>query len=311
MCAAPMAGVIERASVHSDVRRFRDESFAVTRCPSCKGISSVQEVDLAYYYASYPFHRFRTDSQRAGQKTESFEGDWMLRAMQKNLVSRLRAAGLTPESSILDYGCGGGGLLDALRAEGFANVAGFDDFVPAFSDRSVLATRYDCVVCQDVIEHVADPSLLMQQLHGLLRPSGLLSIGTPDASAIDLSTPERFKHPLHQPYHRHILASDFLLCLGERLAMQVVRFYPCMYANTAVPFVNSRFVQHYFRCFDDTVDAGLDPIPGHPFQRQRLIDGVVVPVRPWLLWNPLTLFYGFFGVLLPPRTDIQVVFRAS
>jgi len=65
----------EVAYVRSNIRRFRDQRFAVWRCRSCGSIHARDEVDLDYYYRHYPFYEraprmwdlsAQTDQQIAG-----------------------------------------------------------------------------------------------------------------------------------------------------------------------------------------------------------------------------------------------------
>jgi hypothetical protein len=77
--------------------------------------------------------------------------------------------------------------------------------------------------------------------------------------------------------------------LGWRLA----RYYPTMYANTLVPFINSHFGFHFMRCGDDTIDVLFEPID---FKNPKL-------------WTLTTLYYGLFGYFHAPRTDVMAVFH--
>jgi hypothetical protein len=123
-------------------------------------------------------------------------------------------------------------------------------------------------------------------------PGGLLSIGTPDAAAIDLSRADDFIHTLHQPYHRHIFSAVALQAAAERLGWSVERFYPTMFNNTAFPTMNPRFVLHYVRTNDDCFDLVTEPIQA--------------PLR---LFTPKTLFFALFGYFFDRHTDVQFLFR--
>jgi SAM-dependent methyltransferase len=280
-CAEPRD--VETASVRSNVRKFRDEHFRVWRCPTCLSVHAQDEVDLGHYYASYPFHTL------GAQK----DTDGLLQAMYRNQLKRLQAAGLRPEHSVLDYGCGGGAFVKFLRAHGYDNVRGFDEYSEHFADRAVLEARYDVIVTQDVLEHVAEPWDFLHTISGLLAPAGVVLIGTPNAQALDLQNPEVSVHALHQPYHRHIMSKQMLLGLGEELGWELLRYYPSMYSNTPMPFVNQRFLLHYFQAGDNTVDIATEPIQ----------------VKNPKLYTPATLFWGFFGYFFPPETDVAVVYR--
>ena len=179
VCSKTVNGEAEQASVRSNVRKFASEQFRLWRCPECRSIHAADEVDLAHYYRSYPFHSLAEQTV-----------DWMLRAMYRNQLSRLLAAGLKPEHKVLDFGCGGGAFVQFLQSHGYPDVHGFDEYSDKYGDKRVLEQRYDVVLTQDVLEHVADPWALLAQLNGLLKPGGVVLIGTPNAEDIDLTHPE-------------------------------------------------------------------------------------------------------------------------
>lgn len=270
---------VEEASVRSNVRVFRTETFALWRCPGCSTLHARDEVDLAHYYAQYPFHDLPID--------------WRIRAMYGNFRKRLERAGLRREHRILDYGCGGGHLVKYLQQAGYPNVSGFDQYSKVYGDRAVLKHRYDCIVSQDVIEHVPSPRALLEEFEEISTDQGIIAIGTPNAAAIDLKRPEDFVHTLHAPYHRHILSKDALLSLGQSRRWQLARYYPTMYSNTRVPFLNEAFYLYYTRLTDNTLDALMEPVKAGAL----------------LLRAPLTLFWGFFGSFFSRNTDVMAIFR--
>src|SRR4051794_19175563 len=127
----------EIAAVRSNVREFSDESFTVWRCGRCRSLHSREAIDPERYYAHYPIH----------QHEESLIANAAMSARLRELVS----LGLREDSTILDYGCGGGPFVKFLRHRGFARIQGYDPFVPTFSDRAVLMKKYNFVLAQDVI----------------------------------------------------------------------------------------------------------------------------------------------------------------
>lgn len=275
----------EEASVPSNVRKFKEETFRVWRCPTCLSLHARDEVDLGHYYASYPFHNL--GAQR--------DTDGLLQAMYRNQLRRLRAAGLQPQHTVLDYGCGGGAFVKFLRAAGYQHVSGFDEYSDTFGDRAVLDARYDVILTQDVLEHVAEPWDFLHTIAGLLAPSGVVLIGTPNAEALSLQDVTSSVHALHQPYHRHILSKQMLLGIGDKLGWELLKYYPSMYSNTLLPFVNQQYLLHYFRAGDNTVDIVTDPV--------RLSNPK--------LYTPASFFWGFFGYFFPPETDVAVVYRKT
>ena len=281
VCERHPGDEVERVSVRSNVRAFRDEQFRVWRCPTCGSIHAADSVSLERYYRGYPFHALPEDAR--------------LQILYSKQLGRLQRAGVTRTHSLLDYGCGDGAFVRFLRKSGHEQAGGYDAYSAQFADRAVLQQQYDCVVSQDCLEHVESPLALLDEFHELTRPQGLLVIGTPDASAIDLARPGDYAHTLHAPYHRHILSRRALIEAGERRGWRLERVYPTMYSNTRVPFLNERFYRYYLDVTDDTLDALVEPVRAAPLLGRL----------------PLTLFYGIFGSFFSRNTDIAVVFRKA
>jgi 2-polyprenyl-3-methyl-5-hydroxy-6-metoxy-1,4-benzoquinol methylase len=279
VCSACAEGAFtpaERGRARSNVRAFRHLAFTLWRCRRCGSIHAAEEVDLDYYYSRYPFF--------------SLPDDWRLRALYDNQRRRLRRAGIGPEHRILDYGCGAGAFVRHLRLRGFRHVSGYDRYSAAFAEPSVLNERYDCVIAQDVLEHVLDPGAFLDVLGRLVTPGGVLAIGTPNADAIRL---DRHVHALHVPYHRHIFSKRALLSAGATRGWRLQRYYSTQYANTLVPFLNSRFYLYYMSIGDDSIDSLLEA---------PRIDQLLARL-------PLTLFWGLFGFFFAEETDVMVIFR--
>lgn len=100
--------------------------------------------------------------------------------------------------SVLDLGCGGGFMAEALAQRG-ANVIGVDPVeaavaaARAHAGEAGLAIDYrvgsgeaipladgsiDCVVCVDVLEHVADIDRVLDEIVRVLKPNGLFLFDT-------------------------------------------------------------------------------------------------------------------------------------
>jgi SAM-dependent methyltransferase len=117
------------------------------------------------------------------------------------LVNELKELG--PDAFILDYGCGFGQTLTALKRAGYANVEGVDvdcaaiafcrgqglrvadihEEGDAFHARS--SGRFDLILMQHVLEHIpkeeAIPTLV--RIREMLRPGGRLILAVPNAQA--------------------------------------------------------------------------------------------------------------------------------
>lgn len=280
ICGANRRQTCETARVRCNVRRFNDQSFEVWRCASCASIHAAEPVDLEHYYQGYPIFGASLD--------------WKLNTTYGNLLRRLCRAGVTREHSILDHGCGSGLMVSFLQNQGYTHAAGYDPFSEPFCDSAALEQQYDCIISQDTIEHADDPIGQLFEFARLAKPGGIISIGTPDAAALDLADPDNYVHALHQPYHRHMFSSRALLESAQKLGWSLQRYYPTMYNNTMFPFMNPRFALHYVRCLDDVWDLVAEPVRFNSIR----------------LYTPKTLFFALFGYFFDRHTDIMAVFRA-
>jgi 2-polyprenyl-6-hydroxyphenyl methylase/3-demethylubiquinone-9 3-methyltransferase len=109
--------------------------------------------------------------------------------------SKLNLAG----KQVLDVGCGGGILAEAMAHRG-AQVCGIDmgeaplavaklhllesgldiDYQHASAEQFAEqhAARFDVVTCLEMLEHVPDPASVLQACHRLLKPGGQLFVST-------------------------------------------------------------------------------------------------------------------------------------
>jgi len=283
LCDAP--GQIDNApevkKVRSNVRQFQREEFTVWRCRTCGSLHCLEDIDYATYYHNYPLQN---------QKPDFFT--------LKLFSSRLRqliGGGLLTSHSILDYGCGNGGFVRFLRAQGYSLAEGYDPYSETFSDRAVLTQTYDFVISQDVLEHAPDTLAFLDELLSLVRAGGgMAAIGTPDAAKISLNDAIDAVGQLHQPHHRHILTRSQLEKLIEARGFNITKVLRRWYVDTWIPFLNSSFFFHYVAATGCAVDSMFEPI------RYRTIFS-----------SPQLLLYGLFGRLRNPHKDVLVFAQAK
>ncbi|MFI4918846.1 MAG: bifunctional 2-polyprenyl-6-hydroxyphenol methylase/3-demethylubiquinol 3-O-methyltransferase UbiG [Legionellales bacterium] len=104
--------------------------------------------------------------------------------------------GSLSDASVLDVGCGGGILCEAMAKSG-ALVTGIDAECEAIraaaehAKKSQLAIEYNCtpieeyehegfdiITCMELLEHVHKPELVLMHCKRLLKPNGLLFLST-------------------------------------------------------------------------------------------------------------------------------------
>ncbi|MEO8130693.1 MAG: class I SAM-dependent methyltransferase [Bryobacteraceae bacterium] len=235
-----------------------------------------EDVDLRLYYEQYPLkQQHLTFSERVGYR---------------NRMRLLQRQGVKLTHRILDYGCGAGLFVNFLRGHGFRDVFGYDAFVSEYLANAEREAPYDAVVSYDVIEHDDDTRKFMRSLADLVKPGGVLVIGTPNADHIPLTAIQ--SPSLHPPYHRHILSERVLLDLGKGQGLEPVHIYRRSFYDSLVPTVNSRFMWRYIQKSGGLLDAAVEP-----------------PKTAMVLKSPAMVFLAFCGYFVPLRDNILVTFR--
>ena len=266
---------VDVALVPCNVRKFHDQRFTMWRCTGCGSLHCEEDADLPLYYADYPLKK----------QTVGF-GE---RIGYENRLRLLERQGFRRSDRLLDFGCGAGLFIDFMRKKGLPNVFGYDRFVREYADPQRLEQTHDTVVSYDVIEHYDDPREFMRSVVPLVRPGGLLAIGTPNADHVSLS--RKGDPNLHPPYHRHILSERVLLALAREEGLEPVDIYRRSFYDSLYPTVNSRFLWRYLG-------------------KSGLLDTAVEPPRTgMILRSPELLFLAFFGYFLPAGDSILATFR--
>ena len=179
-------------------------------------------------------------------------------AMLRDWRQRHRRSGAL---RVLDAGCGDGinlmGLRDAAARQHLDIELFGLDYNPVRLARARLAAApvrlqqaslyflpfvdgsFDVVLCNHVIEHVPDAPAALAELSRVLRPGGLLIVGTPNEGCLM----GRIRNRLVQPSigrttdHVHFFTAQTVSDALQRAGLQVERveretfFFPCSYVN--------------------------------------------------------------------------------
>ena len=280
LCNQPgtYSGAPEVHRVPCNVRQFKDHIFTLWRCTGCGSLHCLEDADLPTYYAEYPLKK-----QRLSFSEEIGYGN-RLKLMNRQGVHRAHR--------VLDYGCGAGLYVNFLRQKKYSNAFGYDPFVPEYADHGILDSPFDAVVSYDVIEHEDDPAAFMRAIRAVVRPGGLVVIGTPNADRISATL--QGDPNLHVPYHRHILSERLLLAAARKQGMEPVHIYRRSFYDSLVPTVNSHFMWAYIRKSGGLLDAAVEP-----------------PQVALVLRSPRMVLAAFFGYFMPAGDYILASFRTA
>jgi len=111
----------------------------------------------------------------------------------------------------LDFGAGPGPTLSRMFAEAGHPTAIYDCYYA--NDPSVLEKTYDFVTASEVVEHLAEPGDVLQQLWSLLRPGGWLGLMTKRVTDREAFARWHYKN---DPTHISFFSRATFEFLGER-----------------------------------------------------------------------------------------------
>lgn len=134
-------------------------------------------------------HPARAESSGYGDKDEGYFG-WV----------RYDALSLVPEhaSRVLEIGCGTGNTLAWLKANKRCTWVGGVELVHEAANKArskldaiyegdvevldlpIEAESLDAILCLDTLEHMVDPWRVVQRMHTLLKPGGVLIVSIPN-----------------------------------------------------------------------------------------------------------------------------------
>lgn len=176
-------------------------------------------------------------------------------AHYEQIVANCLRAGVTRDKSVLDIGCGAGGLMKAFLAAGFRTVHGLSVSaaeVDACNNRGLtvlhrdvenigLCAPYDLVALSHVLEHVPEPIPFLRAVRRWIKPTGSLYVETPNALYYaDYFTgiaqgfnSEHINHFDPDHLHQVLVRSGFAAAVGESYI--ATPGYPCVWA-LAVPW---------------------------------------------------------------------------
>ena len=140
--------------------------------------------------------KFNLLAHKWWDETSEFKPLHQINPLRLNFIkSKVKLAGL----KVLDVGCGGGILSESLAKEG-ANVTGIDQgenvikIAKLHMKESKLNINYkqlniedffkinkekfDCITCLEMLEHVPDPSSVIEKCAKLLKPGGSVFFST-------------------------------------------------------------------------------------------------------------------------------------
>ena len=174
---------------------------------------------------------------------------------------------LKPKGKLLDLGCGEGFFLE--HAEKYYETYGVDISEYAISSakqrckRSKLYVKdaetrfdicqFDIIVCFDVLEHIEDPFLVMQECYRILRHKGLFIVSVPNTKSLGKFWKRENWHGKRDPTHVSLLPKEKWVKLLQDAGFQVLEiFFDYLWDSPYFRKIPA-FLQHFLFKFPSTL----------------------------------------------------------
>ena len=147
---------------------------------------------------------------------------------------------MSSASKILDIGSGSGVLIQAALSGNFERIYGIEPsswlvknspvdidnnrvkvFVGTFPETRP-SCLVDCVTIMDVIEHVPNPKIFLEEIHHQLIPKGIVLLSTPDISSFTARVMGR-KWWHFRPSHIFYFSKETIQDLLERVGFEILK----------------------------------------------------------------------------------------
>ena len=178
-------------------------------------------------------------------------------------------------AKIIDYGCGDGERYgQLLRQAGFKYV-GCDiseeavkyakrQGIPAYllnpnGQTELESSSFDFSICYEVLEHVMNPEICLQEIHRLLKPTGYLTVSTPNAAYLPYrleffltgflspgGSPLTSRKAPWRDAHIRFFNPKMLRNLLEHCNFEIVEFVPQQFNLTQLPLLYKAKQYHRF-----------------------------------------------------------------
>jgi 2-polyprenyl-3-methyl-5-hydroxy-6-metoxy-1,4-benzoquinol methylase len=221
------------------------ERFPYFECGSC-GCVQIAEIpeDLSRFYANdyYSFKPVRRGNatielfKRFKDRSAVFRRGRFGRLLNRfygNLyLEQLALLEPTPDSAILDVGCGAGKFLHSLREIGFTRLLGADPHLGsdvAYENGLVLKKGtleeltgpFAIVTMNHSFEHVEQPLAVLRKCHDLLEKGGFCCVTTPVAGCFAYEKYRADWVQLDAPRHLHIQSHESMNLLAKESGLSV------------------------------------------------------------------------------------------
>ncbi len=247
----PLCGSKESLTAAERVRDYEygaPGTYEWLRCKSCSLIRLWPVPTDDVLNAAYP------ETYHAFVRSNSTITQTLIRISRQKMAARI-AGLLPPGGTLLDVGCSTGELLFEVgklgsykllgteykkEAATAARAKGIHVWEGDLADITGIASAsIDVIIMQHVLEHVFDPVVTLQKIHGLLKPGGCVLGELPNFESWDARLFGRYWGGGHAPRHLWHFTPETLKNTIRQCGLEVVAIRPALHTgHWALSFQN-------------------------------------------------------------------------
>jgi SAM-dependent methyltransferase len=241
--ACPVCGARDHlpfAAEHIDARRINEFSYASRKTPEFMRLRMVKcnSCDLVYVPLPPSFEQLRVaykDASYDSSEEAEFAAATYVRILKPWLPEK------SARKCALDIGAGNGALLPKLQALGYGTVVGVEPSRSALSMASPAAApllregMFDQKIVQDIVpdlvvscmtmEHVDDPGAVLEIIHKVLAPGGLVALVVHNRRGL-LNRVLGLRSPIMDIEHLQLFSPESMTKLLKRTGFTDIRILP-------------------------------------------------------------------------------------
>ena len=225
------------------------DEFIYQLCGSC-GSAQLKNPpqDFSRYYPNESYYSFKMEmkSLKKPGLLRLLKASYILYGKNKLLGNLLSIGYKVPEfygwmkdskaqlnDSILDVGCGNGGLLTKLHRMGFTRLTGIDPFIKEGHDYGEIKIlkkdifevegKFDLIMMHHALEHMSEPLRAMKKAHSMLNDNKYLLIRIPVIGNYGWQKYREHWAGLDAPRHIFIPSEKGMRMLAKQAGFELVK----------------------------------------------------------------------------------------
>lgn len=206
-----------------------DDVFTLAQCDACGLLRTVPLPDDEVLARAYPADYAPFVRPGLSGRAKAF--------LERRVVRRLWNY-LRPPRRVLDLGCAGGDLMDAVRRAGnddllgiepdagaveIARSRGFEVIHGVIEDAALPAGSISTVLLDHVVEHLPQPDETLREINRVLIPGGALVLWLPNVDSWAAKTLRRYWMGYDVPRHLTTYSIETIRCQLAVTGFRVVR----------------------------------------------------------------------------------------